>query len=120
VDLSLVTMRYWFTSDGGSTTFWTYCDYAYMGCSNLSSSVTLLGQARTGADAYFEVAFNSSAGSLNAAAWTDEIMVRFNKSDWSTFDETNDYSYAAPITTYTDSPKVTAYYYGNLLWGTEP
>jgi len=28
VPLTTVTVRYWFTADGGASTFTTYCDYA--------------------------------------------------------------------------------------------
>ncbi|MBY8982919.1 MAG: dockerin type I repeat-containing protein, partial [Candidatus Lokiarchaeota archaeon] len=36
------------------------------------------------------------------------------------FDQSNDYSFDASITTYTDNPQITVYYQGNLVWGTEP
>ena len=75
--------------------------------------------AKTGADHYLEVGFGSGAGSLAAGASTGDIQNRFNKTDWSNFDETNDYSYGTN-TSYADATKVTVYVNGTLAHGTEP
>ncbi len=50
---------------------------------------------------------------------TGEIKIRFNRADWSIFDQANHYSFA-PQTEYTDWQKVTVYFDGQLVWGTEP
>ena len=117
--LSTVTMRYWFTSDGGANTFSTNVDYAVIGSGNVTHSVVAMPAAKTGADHYLLVGFTAGAGSLAAGASTGEIQNRFNKTDWSNFTETNDYSYATN-TSYADAPKVTVYINGTLAYGTEP
>ncbi len=73
--------------------------------------------ARSGADAYLEVGFTS--GSLAPGQSTGDIQSRFHKTDWSVFDETDDYSYGTG-TGHADSAKVTVYVDGALVWGDEP
>lgn len=41
VNLSQVTVRYWFARDGGADSFDATCDYAQVGCSNVTESVEL-------------------------------------------------------------------------------
>ena len=47
-------------------------------------------------------------------------QLRLNKTDFSNFNETNDYSYGTNTGNPIDSTKVTAYVNGSLVWGTEP
>ncbi len=115
VSLSGVTVRYYFTSDGGASTFTTNCDYAALGCGNLTLSTAT--SSGTGADHYLQVSFDS--GSLAAGASTGDIQLRLNKTDWSNFDESNDYSHGTG-TSYTDAPSITVYQSGNLVYGTTP
>ncbi|MEU2023883.1 glycoside hydrolase family 48 protein [Streptomyces sp. NPDC016469] len=119
IDLSTVKVRYWFTADGGPSTFGTYCDYAALGSSTVTHTVVAVSSPKTGADRYLEVGFAGGAGTLAAGASTGEIQLRLNKSDWSNFNESNDYS-RATNTSYADSSKVGAYVAGTLAWGIEP
>ncbi|MFD7719492.1 glycoside hydrolase family 48 protein [Streptomyces sp. NPDC059814] len=119
VDLSTVTVRYWFSSDGGASTFGTYCDYAALGSANITHKVVTATGAKTGADRYLEVGFTGGAGTLAGGASTGELQLRLNKSDWSNFNESDDYSRATG-TVYGDASKVAAYVGGALAWGIEP
>ena len=83
----------------------------------MSSRVVRLSAPRPGANAYFEVGF--TAGTLAATASSGEIQSRLNKTDWSSFTQTDDYSFGT-ATTYTDAPKITAYIDGTRVWGSEP
>ncbi|QFZ72190.1 glycosyl hydrolase family 5 [Streptomyces fagopyri] len=117
VDLSKVTIRYWFTGESSSAGYQTFCDWAQLGCSTVKTSVRAVSPSRTGADHYLEVGFTS--GSLAAGADSGELQLRMAKSDWSNFDESDDYSRGAN-SSYADAAKVTVYVAGTLVWGTEP
>lgn len=117
VDLTGVTLRYWFTRDGGATTFGSWCDWAAVGCDAVSTRVVTLPTPVAGADAYLEVAF--ARGSLAPGATTGDIQLRVAKTDWSDFDETDDHSRTTG-TTFADNPRVTAHRGTTLLWGTPP
>ncbi|MFF3447960.1 glycoside hydrolase family 6 protein [Streptomyces sp. NPDC002667] len=117
VDLSKVTVRYWFTGESSSAGYQTFCDWAQLGCSTVKTSVSAVSPSRAGADHYLEVGFTS--GSLAVGADSGELQLRMAKSDWSNFNESDDYSRGAN-TAYADATKVTVYVSGALVWGTEP
>nr|BBH87659.1 hypothetical protein KTC_24100 [Thermosporothrix sp. COM3] len=117
INLADVTIRYWYTTEGGGTQAYT-CDYATIGCSTVHGKFVTVSPGRTGADTYLEVSFTS--GTLAPGKDTGELQQRVNKSDWSNYDQSNDYSRNGSFTTYTSWNKVTAYYKGALVWGTEP
>lgn len=113
-----VTVRYWFTEEGTqSLNYWI--DYAKKGTSNISAKFVALSPVRTGADHYFETAVKGSVGTLYPLSNSGNIQYRIAKSDWSNFNESNDYSYAAKDVMKENS-KITVYYKGSLIYGTEP
>lgn len=112
--LSGVEIRYWFADSGPSYTTW--CDWAQLGCANLTHSVAANGSV-AGADRYLKV--NLSGGSLAASASTGEIQLRVHKSDWSSFAEADDYSHGTNAA-FADAPTIGVYVNGTLAWGTQP
>ena len=69
---------------------------------------------------YLELSFETSAGSIASSGNTGPIQARFSKTNWSPFNELNDYSYDATATSYSANDKITLYSNGTLVWGTEP
>lgn len=118
VSLSQVTVRYWFTRDGGADTFDATCQYAQAGCSNVTESVVSLSQPVNGADSYLQVGFTAGAGTL-APFGSSAVQLFLNKTDWSDFNQANDYSYS-PTTTPASTTAITVYINGQLVWGLEP
>ncbi|ATB42065.1 Endo-1,4-beta-xylanase A precursor [Cystobacter fuscus] len=119
VPLSELKVRYYFTPDSGESVQ-VACDYANVNCSNITSTVVQLSTPKTGASHYIEFGFTTGAGSVAAGGDTGEIQIRFNKSNWSNFDETNDYSFDPTKTSFSTTSKMTVFRSGVLVWGTEP
>ncbi len=116
--LSDVKVRYYYTVDGERPqSFW--CDWSHVGSSNVTGTFVKLPAAKAGADHYVEIGFSGGAGHLNPGQ-SIEVHTRFNKNDWSNYDQTNDYSFNPGPGTYVDWDKVTGYVSGVLQWGTEP
>jgi len=117
INLSDLTIRYYFTKEGtADMTSWV--DYATIGGSNVNRTFGTL--SATNADTYVELSFSSSAGVLQPGAQTGEIQLRMHKTDWSSFNEANDYSFDATKTSYTDWTKAALYQNGVKVWGVEP
>jgi endoglucanase len=119
LNLSSVTVRYWYTADNAQPQTWV-CDFAQVGCANLSAKFVAVSPSRTGADTYLEVGFGTGAPALAPGANTGPIQDRFNHADWSNYTQTNDYSFSAAATSLTANSKVTVYVNGALVSGTEP
>jgi hypothetical protein len=118
VPYSELTIRYWFTRDTVSDLAGA-CDYAWpVVCNDITWSFTPVVPARSGADYYFEVGFTTGA-QLAPAAAQSAMQLRFYKTSWANFTESNDHSYNA-FTSYTPSPVITVYRNGDLIWGEEP
>ncbi|THA31354.1 glycoside hydrolase [Streptomyces sp. A1277] len=117
VSLPSVTVRYWFSGDNGATAYGSWCDWSPLGCSTVTHRVVTASTPKAGADHYLEVGFAS--GTLAPGASTGEIQLRLSKTDWSNFDESDDYSHGTG-TSYADASKITVYAAGDLIWGIEP
>ena len=120
VSLSELTLRYWYTIDSGSTDQIFECWQAgepKIDCGDVSAGFVPV-SGRTDADYYMQLEIASS-DPLAAGEDTGEIPVGWHKSDWSNYDYDNDWSYE-PFSSYTDSPKITLYQNGTLVWGDEP
>ena len=77
-----------------------------------------LSPARTNADTYLEISFASRT--LNPTSATGDLQERIFRSDGSSYNQANDYSFNGSTTSFADSTKVTVYLSGKLVWGTEP
>lgn len=117
INLSDLKLRYYYTVDGElAQNFW--CDYSSIGSENVVGTF-VKADASDKADYYLEITFKSGAGVVNPGA-EFEVQGRFSKSDWSMYDQANDYSFNATATSYEDWEKVTAYVGDTLVWGMEP
>jgi endoglucanase len=118
IALSAIKIRYWYTIDTTqSQTF--VCDYAQAGASNITGTFASVSAGST-ANYYLEIGFSTSAGNLAAGANSGDIQSRFHKTDYSSYTQTNDYSFDAALTGFAQNTKVTAYLNGVLVFGTEP
>jgi endoglucanase len=119
VPLSALTVRYWFTED--STAGLQYaCDYAPLGCANVTSKFVAVSPAVTGADHYLELGFTAGAGTLYPGNTTGAIQNRAFQSTYGNFSQADDYSYNAADTSLTTWNHITVYYNGTLVYGTPP
>ncbi|WP_235533085.1 glycoside hydrolase family 6 protein [Paenibacillus sp. Leaf72] len=110
VDLSDLKIRYYFSKEG-TAAMDSAIDWAQVGGTNI---------LRTFTDTYVELSFTSGASAIQAGGQSGDIQLRMYKTDWTNFDETNDYSYDPTKTSYQDWNKVTLYKGGSLVWGIEP
>jgi len=122
IPMSDLTVRYWYTYDTTPVVAQAdQCSYTFTPpaqCTNITRSWVTVSPARTNADSYYLIGFTAAAGSLNPGV-TAEMGLGFHKNDFSTFTQTNDYSYNA-ATAFTATTKVTVYRVGVLVYGTEP
>ena len=116
IDLKDVTLRYWYTIDAPKEEL-TVCDYATIDCSNVQERIVKMQTPYTGADEYLEIDF---IGGVLAANGNTEIKVRVHKSDWSNYDQSNDYSFIENASTYQLALHVGIYDQGKLIGGQEP
>ncbi|WP_407669725.1 cellulose binding domain-containing protein [Paenibacillus kobensis] len=119
VDLSTVKLRYYFTKDN-DTAFSSFCDWAQVGCDNIQASFVPMSKQTSSADTYLEISFKPSVGSVAPGANSGPIQARFSKTDWSNFNEANDYSFDGATINFANAANVTLYVSGTLVWGVEP
>jgi hypothetical protein len=119
IPLSDLTVRYWFTEDGTGPLDYA-CEYAPVGCANITGTFVTVSPAVTGADHYLQLGFASGAGSLAPGASTGGIQNEISQSNYATMTQTNDYSFNAADTSFTANPDITVYDNGILIYGTQP
>jgi Cellulose binding domain len=119
IPLRELTIRYWYTVDGDRSQSYS-CDYAMLGCSNVTGRFVKLTTPEQGADSYLEIGFAAGAGTLSANGQSGEIQNRVNKDNFSNYNEADDYSFDPARTAFTDWMRVTLYHNGGLVWGIDP
>ncbi|MFD2036842.1 LamG-like jellyroll fold domain-containing protein [Belliella marina] len=113
-----LTLRYWFTKDTeAQLNFWL--DYAALGNQAIQGNFEQLELAIPGADTYLELSIDSDEGVLYPASHTGDIRIRVTKSDWSSFDQSDDHSFQHSLVLQ-DHEKITLYEQGQLIYGQEP
>jgi hypothetical protein len=117
VPLGEISVRYWFTAEGIDE-FQQWCDYAAVEASTITLAVKQLDEPVAGADHFIEVGFK--AGVLQPGQATGDIQLRVAAGDWSGFDQSDDHSFAADVTTLADAPRITLQRGGKTVWGVEP
>jgi hypothetical protein len=121
VPLSSLTMRYWFTNEAPADPLVFACDYALVGCNNITSKFVVLPSAEPKANTYLEIGFTAAAGSIAPGQSSGEIQTRVHHVNWSNFITTDSYSFISdPSFVYKDTQTVTLYLNGVLVWGAEP
>ncbi len=131
IDLSKIKVRYYFTKENktnkngknanlesavynyskGKVSDENYCRQ------QTTKNVVISFHEVSGTDMYMEMSFQS--GILKSGEYA-YVMSAFNKSDWSQFDQTNDYSFTNKGNEFQDSTNITAYISDSLVWGIEP
>jgi len=119
VALSDLTARYWFlTSDKEPYKVW--CDWAQVGAENVKGRFVRLDPPRRGANSYLEISFEPAAGKIAPQSDSGECQIRFSNQSWGNFDQAGDYSFNAAQSRFAESPKITLYRRGKIVWGAEP
>jgi endoglucanase len=116
ISLADVTIRYWYTSDTGQPQVFN-CDYVTIGCQNTVGKIVKMNPALSGADTYLEISFAGGTLSTNASV---EVKARVHKSDWSNYNQKNDFSFNPNATSYILAQRIGLYYRGSLVSGSAP
>jgi hypothetical protein len=125
VPLSSLTMRYWFTNETPADPLVFACDWAQVNCSNITTKFVVLPSSVKKANRYLEIGFKAAAGSVAPGQGRNqgsgEIQTRIHHANWSNFITTDSYSFISdPSFVYKDTPTVTLYVNGVLVWGVAP
>lgn len=117
VNLSDITIRYYFTADGfAEQNFW--CDHATIKDAGKYETITdnvkgtfTMNKVSDTADFYLEIGFYSTKALGSGESL--EIQGRISKIDWAIYNQANDFSF-------NNSKKVAVFNDGQLVWGTTP
>ena len=114
VPLDAVELYYWF-SDEDDLAYTFHCDWAEIGCANISGEFNIL----PGGFRYLRLHFQTGLEPLLPGEDTGEIKIRFNRTDWTEFQQADDYSFS-PSGEYQEWERVTIAMNGQVIWGSEP
>jgi hypothetical protein len=125
VDMSTVTLRYWYQEEALGTALTVASDYVSIGYSTLGKVVdgkAVASSSGPGADHYLDLSFSGTLAAQGDKNTNDlfNIKVTLHNSSWSgTVDVTNDYSYSSGATGYDE--KITLHdSTGKVIWGKAP
>jgi hypothetical protein len=124
INLSELSIRYWFTGDGYTTFNTNDCWNPSVLCSNMTRSIVPNPNPKPLANYYFLITFSSGAGTLSPGVTTADIQVRFYETDWHSLDQSNDYSFSSDSAYISPNfglnSHITAYINSTCMFGTEP
>ncbi len=112
LNMSAVTIRYYFTKDSNSTQNFS-CDV-----SGVTGNFIDMTTPTPTADNYLEIRF--PAGMFLASKTSIELKTDISKADGSSYNQGNDYSFSLTNTGYAEWSKATAYISNIKIWGSEP
>ncbi|HET8840346.1 MAG TPA: cellulase family glycosylhydrolase [Ktedonobacteraceae bacterium] len=116
IALTDITMRYWYTADTSQQQI-AQCYYATTDCTGVQVSTTSMASSLATADTYLEVSFTGDELAPNA---TIEVKLGVHASDWSNYNQSNDYSFAQQTNGYIPAQHIGVYNKGDLISGNEP
>ncbi|MCR4434250.1 MAG: cellulose binding domain-containing protein [Clostridiales bacterium] len=138
IDLSRITANYYYTQNGGDiqkSTFRTKAavknsytgdnrfDTTPINTSYVTSKIENFAPKAYKTDAYFQIGFQSSAGTLTPGS-SVVLEIEFEKDKNgqgnAMFNQPDDYSFNSSTSGYTDWMYMTGYIDGKLVWGMEP
>ena len=118
IALSKVELRYWFTADDPyDAAPVVEVDWAAVGTEKVRGEA--VEAYRGGQDHYIRITFGAEAGSIQPYATSGDILVRLHNTDWTVYEQGNDFSFAADGGM-RDAPRIALYYDGERIWGEEP
>jgi len=125
VDMSTVTLRYWYQDEGLGTDLVLATNYVSIGYSNqatVTGKAVAASPAATGADHYIELSFTGTLAAQGDKATNDQfnIHVTLHTANYrGAVNVTNDYSYNGGAIGYND--KITLHdKSGKVIWGVAP
>jgi len=117
IDLSNIKIRYYYTNQNKPQTFWP--DDCSVGTGNLTSSIIQTPTSTANIDHYLEMGFTAGAGNLIKDGFV-HISFRITNNDWTSFAQSDDYSFNSTATGFTDWNKIPVLYAGNFILGSDP
>ena len=127
LNLSDLKIRYYYTNEPEKMqNFWSdqamvitlHGEYRSIN-SNIQGKFVQLNSSKTGANCYLEIGFHENAGELKPGDLL-EIQLRIANSDWTNYNQADDYSFNSTENSFVDWKKATVYEKGKLIWGIEP
>jgi hypothetical protein len=115
-------IRYWYTSDLGGAAGVTQSTFLQgtQGLeANPNATIVPVVPARPMADTYLSLDFSPNPPNV-AAGTAVNVLTYITRSDGGTYDQSNDYSYNASGSALMATDRITVYYQGALIYGTEP
>lgn len=117
VDLKDVKMQYFYTADGEKPQNY-FVDWSTIGASNIIGEFIKLEESLVGADGILQTGFKETAGILQPGEKL-EIHSRIGKSDWSNYNQLNDYSFNPNASNYELWQRVILLLNNVPIWGEE-